>query len=148
MAERAISVNSFDIGAHHDRIRLLALGSLIGVVAGLGTFMFLNPQFLPWGISETVPLALIGVAGAYTHFFAEDLSEGISLSVIAVVIAIVIHVVAWIAPLWILSYPPFARDLLLPQMVGEALASGIPTCLIAFYGVYFSVVLVGGYVKP
>lgn len=148
MAERTLTVASFGAEARHERLRLLALGSLIGVVAGLGTFMFLRKSFLPWGVSETVPLVIVGVAGAYTHLLSRDLSEGISLSIIAVVVGLVVHVVAWITPLWVLGFSPFARDLLLPKMIGEALASGMPTYLITFYGVYLSVVLVGGYVKP
>lgn len=148
MAERTLAASRLGIGTGRQRLRTLALGSLTGVVAGMGTFMFLSEQFLPWGVTGTWALVLVGVAGAYTHFLADDLSESIGLSLVAVLVGLVVHVVAWIAPLWILSYSPFVRDLLLPQMIGEALASGMPAYLVTFYGSYFGAVLVGGYLKP
>jgi hypothetical protein len=148
MAERTLSRSQFGVGTDSHRLRTLALGSLTGVVAGMGTFMFLNARFLPWGLTEAWGLAFVGLAGAYTHFLAEDLSESIGLSLVAAVVGLAVHTVAWIAPLWILPYSPFVRDLLLPKMIGEALASGMPTYLITFYGVYFGAVLVAGYLKP
>lgn len=148
MAERTLAVGRFTGPAVRNRFRLLALATLTGGVAGLGIFMFLNEQFLPWGVSETWALAFVVAAGAYTHFLAADLPESISVSLVAVVVGLAVHVVAWIAPLWVLSYPPVARDLVLPQMVGQALASGMPPYLITFYGSYFGAVLVGGYLEP
>lgn len=148
MAERTLSTGRFTGRAFSNRLRLLVLASLTGGVAGMGTFMFLKEQFLPWGVDATWALVLVAVAGAYTHFLATDLSESISVSLIAAVFGLVVHVVVWIAPLWILSYPPFARDLLLPQMVGQALASGLPPYLVTFYGTYFGAVIVGGYLEP
>jgi len=147
MAERNLAGTRFDFGAVRGRLRLLALGTLTGVVAGMGSFMFLKDQFLPWVVTETWALALVGVAGAYTHFLADDLAESIALSLVAVAVGLAVHVVAWIAPLWLLAYPPFARDLLLPKMVGEAVASGLPPYLLTFYGSYFGALLLGGYLE-
>ncbi|UPV73584.1 hypothetical protein M0R89_13675 [Halorussus limi] len=148
MAERTLAGTRFGFESIRGRLRLLALGSLTGAVAGMGAFMFLKEQLLPWGVTETLALALVGVAGAYTHLLAEDLSESIALALIASGIGLVVHVLAWIAPLWILSYPPPARDLLLPKMVGEALASGLPPYVVTFYGAYFGALLVVGYFEP
>ncbi|PSQ46064.1 hypothetical protein BRD15_10205 [Halobacteriales archaeon SW_6_65_15] len=148
MAERAVAATHFGFGTDRRRLRMLALGSLTGVVAGMGSFMYINAQFIPWGVDKMWALALVGVAGAYTHFLAHDLSDSIGLSLVAVLIGLAVHTVAWIAPLWILPYPPFARDILLPKMLGEALAGGILAYLLTFYGSYFGAVLVGGYVEP
>ncbi len=145
MAERNLAGRRFDVGALGYRLRVLALGTLTGVVAGMGSFMFLKDQFLPWGVTETGALALVGLAGVYTHLLADDLAESIALSLVAVMVGLAVHVVAWVAPLWLLAYPPFARDLLLPKMVGEALASGLPPYLLTFYGSYFGALLLGGY---
>ncbi|MFC7080636.1 hypothetical protein [Halorussus caseinilyticus] len=147
MAERALSAAGFGLGAVRERLRVLALGSLTGVVAGMGTFMFLQENFLPWGVTETWALGFVVAAGAYTHFLAADLSESIALSLVAVVVGLATNVVAWIGPLWILGYPRFARGLLLPKMVGEALASGLPTYLITFYAAYFGALTLGGYLE-
>ncbi|WP_135851376.1 hypothetical protein [Halorussus salinus] len=147
MAERDLAGMGFDLGALGRRLRLLALGTLTGVVAGMGSFMFLKNQYLPWVVTETWALALVGVAGAYTHFLADDLAESITLSLVAMAVGLAVHVVAWVAPLWLLGYPPFARDLLLPKMLGEALASGLPPYVVTFYGSYFGALLLGGYLE-
>lgn len=148
MAERTLSTGRFTGRAVHNRLRLLVLASLTGVVSGMGTFMYVKEQFLPWGVDATWAFALICLGGVYTHFLADDLSESIKLSLVAAGVGFAVHIGAWIAPLWILPYSPFARDLLLPQMVGRALTSGILTYLVTFYGSYFGAVLVGGYLEP
>lgn len=145
MAERTLSGTGFGFGAIRARLRLLVLGSLIGVVAGTGVFMFLKDHFLPWGVTETWALALVGVAGAYAYFLAADLAESIGLSLVAMLVGLAVHVLAWVAPLWVHTYTPFARDLLLPKMIGEALASGLPPYVVTFYGTYFGALMVGGY---
>lgn len=147
MAERTLSANRFAGRSVRYRLRLLALATLTGGVAGMGTFMYIKDQLIPWGVSPTWALVLVGLGGAYTHFLADDLAESISLSLVAVVVGFAVHVVAWIAPLWILSYSPTARDLLLRQMIGRALTSGILAYLMTFYGSYFAAVLVGGYLE-
>jgi hypothetical protein len=148
MAERTLTSTPPVGRAVRHRLRLLALATLTGGVAGMGSFMYIKEQFLPWGVSATWALVLVGLGGAYTHFLAEDLSESISLSLVAVVVGFAVHVGAWIAPLWILSYPPGARDLLLRPMVGRAVTSGILAYVMTFYGSYFGAVLVGGYLEP
>ncbi|WP_135826938.1 hypothetical protein [Halorussus ruber] len=148
MAERTRTSTPLVGRAVRHRLRLLALATLTGGVAGMGSFMYIKEQFLPWGVSATWALVLVGLGGAYTHLLAEDLAESISLSLVAVVVGFAVHVGAWIAPLWILSYPPGARDLILRQMVGRAVTSGILAYVMTFYGSYFGAVLVGGYLEP
>ncbi|WP_158057445.1 hypothetical protein [Halorussus halophilus] len=131
-----------------NRGRLLTLGSLVGVVAGMGSFMYIKASFIPWGVDPAWALVLVAIAGAYAHFFSEDLADSITLSLVAVVVGLGIHVTAWIAPLWILNYPPAARDLLLPGMLGRAVSSGILAYLLTFYAAYFTVLLVGGVLDP
>lgn len=148
MSENAMSRLNFGIESVRKRIRLLLLGSLTGVVAGMGTFMYIQNQFLPWGVERTWAFALIVIAGAYTHFLARDLADSISVSLVAIVVGFVVHVGAWIAPLWILPYPPIARSLLLPKMAGEALTGAIFVYILTFYGSYFAAVIVWGYLDP
>lgn len=130
------------------RGRLLTLGTLVGTVAGMGSFMYIKESFMPWGVAPAWALVIIAIAGAYAHFFSEDLSDSITLSLVAVVVGLAVHTTAWIAPLWILDYPPAARDLLLPRMLGRALSSGILAYLLTFYAAYFTTLLVGGILDP
>lgn len=148
MAERTLSTTRLGIGTSRERLRTLALGSLVGAVAGMGSFMFINDQFMPWNVDNAWALVIIGLAGVYTHFLAIDLSESITLSLVAVVVGFGVHVSAWISPLWVLSYSPVARDILLPKMMGEALAGGILVYLLTFYGSYFGAILLAGYLEP
>lgn len=148
MTERTLSSMRFEFDEYHEYLRLLALGALTGGVAGMGSFMYIKKQLLPWGIEGTWALVLVGVAGAYAHLLADDLAESISLSLVAVVVGLAVHTAAWIAPLWILPFHPAARDLLLPQMLGDALMSSILAFLMTFYAAYFVAVFVWGYLKP
>lgn len=145
MAERTLSATRYDGRAIRARGRVLALGLLIGTVAGMGSFMSIKHSFMPWGVSGTWAFVLIGLSGAYVHFLSRSLSESIALSLVAFAVGVAVHVGAWIAPLWTIPYPPIARDLLLPRMLGRALTGNIFTYVITFYASYFGAVLVGGY---
>lgn len=148
MAERNLSAAWPGFGAVHHRLRLLLVGVLTGSVAGMGSFLFINSQFFPLGLGENWGLLIVGLAGAYTHFLAADLTESVKLSLIAFLVGICVHVGAAIAPLWILPYPPFARDYLLPQTIGRALAGNILGYLMTFWGAYFGAILASGYFDP
>lgn len=147
MTERTLSATRLRL-AVRERLRLLVFGSLTGVLAGMGSFMFIKAQYMPWGLGKAWALALVAVAGVYTHLLARDLAESVGLSLVAVAVGLTFHTVAWISPLWILSYPPFARGLLLPKMVGQALMSGVFGYLGTFYASYFTAILVAGYLDP
>lgn len=145
MAERTLSTRRFSVRRVRSRLRLLALASLTGMVAGMGSFMSIQYAFMPWGISQTWAYVVTALAGMYTHFLAKDLSESITLALLAFFIGIAVHVGAWIAPLWLIPYPPVARDLLLPQMLGRALVGNVFVYVVTFFGSYFGAVMVGGY---
>lgn len=145
MAERTLSTMHLSVGGVRARLRVLALASLCGVVAGMGSFMAIQHAFMPWGVSQTWAYAVTALAGVYAHLLAKDLSESITLALAAFFIGIAVHVGAWIAPLWLIPYPPAARDLLLPQMLGRALAGNVLVYFVTFLGSYFGAVMVGGY---
>lgn len=147
MAERTLPTTRFGLAVRR-RLRLVGFGSATGVVAGMGSFMYIKAAYMPWGLDGTWALALVGLAGAYTHLLARDLADSIGLSLVAVAVGLAFHTVAWIAPLWMLPYPPLARDLLLPKMVGQAVTSGIFGYLVTFYVSYFAAILVAGYLDP
>lgn len=148
MAERTLSTNQFPVRRVRARLRVVALASLIGVVAGMGSFMSIKYAFMPWDISQTWAYVVTALAGGYAHFLAKDLSESVTIALGAFFIGIAFHIGAWIAPLWLIPYPPIARDLLLPQMLGRALAGNVLVYVMTFLGSYFGAVIVGGYFDP
>lgn len=148
MSERTLSEVRPEFDFHGSRFNLLVIGMLTGSVAGMGTFMFVNSRFMPFGLDGPWPLVIVGLGAMYTHLLAEDLAESAAVSIVAFAFGLAIHVGAWIAPLWILPFPPIARGLLLPKMAGEALLTGLLTYLMTFYGVYFGTVTVVGYFDP
>lgn len=149
MAERTLAARApveFDnLGG---RARLLGLGLLLGVVAGMGTFMHIKNQLLPGFADRTWSVALMALAGAYSHFLARDLNDSISISLLGFLSGLGVHVLAWISPLWILAYPPLARDVILPKMIGQAITGAILVYLVTFWSAYFAAVLFAGYLKP
>lgn len=148
MAERTISTTQFGVGSVVGRLRLLFIGTLTGIVGGMGTFLFVNPEVIPLELGENWALFIISVAGIYTHVIAADLRESISVAIIASLVGIGVHMVASIAPLWILSYHPIALDILLPFMIGRAWTGGVVGSLAIFFGAYCATVLVDGSYKP
>lgn len=148
MAERTRTATRFDRGALRERLRLLALGGLVGLVAGMGTFTYIKSQLVPWGVGRGWALALVAAAGAYAYLLADDLAESVALSLVGWAVGFAVHVGAWVAPLWLLSYPRAARGLLLPGMLGEAVAGALLASVLTFYGAYFAVLTVGGYLDP
>jgi hypothetical protein len=145
MTERTFSTNRFDIGPVVSRLRVLFAGTFTGIMGGMGAFLFINSEFMPLGLGENWGLLVISVAGVYTHLISADLTESISIAMIAYFVGLGVHVGASIAPLWILSYPPLARDLLLPSMVGQAIAGNFFGYLTMFSGSYFAAVAFDGY---
>jgi hypothetical protein len=145
MAERTLSTNRFGVGSVVSRLRLLFIGTLTGIMGGMGAFLFINSEFMPLGLGENWGLLIIGVAGVYTHVISADLTESIGVAIIAYTVGLGVHVGTSIAPLWILSYPPLARDLLLPSMVGQAIAGNFFGYLTMFFGSYCAAVVVDGY---
>ena len=145
MAERTLSANRIDVRRVRARLRVLAFALATGAVAGMGSFMSIKHAYMPWGVSTTWAYVVTALAGAYSHFLAEDLHESITIGLIAFFVGIAFHVGAWVAPLWTIPYPPMARDLLLPQMLGRALVGNVLVYIVTFFGSYFGAVLVGGY---
>lgn len=148
MVERTLFRTRFGVGSVAGGLRLLFIGTLTGIMGGMGAFLFINSELFPLGLGENWGLLIIGVAGVYTHVISTDLRESASAAIIAFLVGIGIHVGVSIAPLWILSYPPMARDLLLPVVLGRALGGNVFGYFMPFLGSYCAAVLVDGLYKP
>lgn len=137
-------------GTHHERrirrvLRLGGLGLLVGVAVGINAFTYMNPAGLPMAVPKWTALALLIVCGGFPLWFSRSLDESILITLVAFVVGLGITVGAWIAPLWILSIPPVARDAILPWLTGRALSSGILVTPLAFLGAYFAAIFLDGY---
>ncbi|MFC4449789.1 hypothetical protein [Halorussus aquaticus] len=147
MAERTRTMSGVELDGVRTNLRLLALTLFTGSVAGMGAFMSVKHTLMPLGVSQTWAYVVMALGGAYNHLLARDLTESITLALGSFLVGLAFHVAVWIAPLWLLPYPPLARDVLLPKMLGQAIAGAIFTYLMTFFGAYFATVLVGGYLE-
>lgn len=145
MAERTLSETRFGVGSVVAGLRLLLIGTMTGVMGGMGSFLFINAEFMPLGLGENWGLLIIAVAGVYTHLIAADLRESVSAAIIASFVGIGLHVGASIAPLWLLSYHPMARDVLLPGMLGRSWTGSIFGYFATFIGTWGAAVVVDAY---
>jgi hypothetical protein len=115
------------------------------VLAGLGAFLLSQPSLTPVA-GTTPPLALVALGGGFVPLLTDRLRRSVAAMLCAYATGIAVHLGAYVAPLWVLSYPPSARDLLLPRFLGEALAVVFQYTL-AFFAAYLLVVTISGYLS-
>ena len=125
--------------------RTVSVGLPSGVLAGLGAFLLSQPSLTPVA-GTTLPLALVALGGGFVPLLTDRLRRSVAAMLCAYATGIAVHLGAYVAPLWVLSYPPSARDLLLPRFLGEALAVVFQYTL-AFFAAYLLVVTISGYLS-
>lgn len=128
-----------------DAARLLATAAVIGAVAGMSTFVYVQQSFLPDVADPWWAIAFIVLAGGYAQFLVSELDRSFVVSILALVIGVGIHTFVWTLPLWLLGFHPITRDILLPSYLGRAVLSAILVLPLAFYAGYFAALLVDGY---
>lgn len=121
---------------------LLVKGLSIGLLAGMGAFVYNGTQFLTFELDPRLLLVPILLAGGFARLFASSLRESVRLALGGFFLGIATFVGAWVAPLWILSYSPAARDILLPKLAGNAISAGFLTFSPAYLGGYLLTVSV------
>lgn len=120
-----------------------AKGLSVGLLAGMGAFVYHMTQFVAVGVDGWVLLAPMALAGAFAHLFAVSLRRSIRLGLAGFFIGLIVLVGAWIAPLWILGYPPAMRDLLLLNRIGqEVVTAAVINYSAAYAGGYLFTVSV------
>lgn len=124
---------------------LLAKGLGVGLLAGMGAFVYNAPQFVTVEVDLRLLLVPVFVAGVFAHLFADSLRRSVRLGLAGFFLGLVVFVGAWVAPLWILSYPAPARDVLLPKMMGDALSAAFLTFSAAYLGGYLLTVSVAAF---
>lgn len=123
----------------------LVKGLSIGLLAGMGAFVYNGTQFLTLELDARLLLVPVLLAGAFAHLFAPSLRESVRLAVVGLFVGLVLFVGVWLAPLWILSYPPVARDVLLPKLAGDALSASFLSFAPAYLTGYLFTVSVGAF---
>lgn len=125
--------------------RFAAKGLAVGVLAGMGAFVYHMPQFVV-DVADWILLAPMVVAGAFAHLFASTLRRSIRLGLAGFFVGLVVLAVSWIAPLWILGYPPAIRDVLLLERIGqEVVTAAVINYSAAFAGGYLFTLCVTAY---
>lgn len=127
------------------RARQAVIGSLTGIVGGMGAFMHTRAGLVPAALDGWSGPVVIVLAGVYTYLLLPDLRGSVAAMLLAFGVGIATLVLAWIAPLWLLPYPPAARDLLLPGLLQRAVTSALSVYLLLFLGGYLTTLLVAGY---
>lgn len=96
-----------------------AKGLSVGLLAGMGAFIYHMTQFVAVDVDHRVFLVPMVAAGAFAHLFEPSLRRSIRLGLGGFFVGLIVLVGAWIAPLWILGYPPSMRDFLLLNRIGQ-----------------------------
>lgn len=122
--------------------QLLLKGVSVGLLAGMGAFVYNMPQFLTVEVDLRVLLAPIVAAGAFAHLFAPTLRHSVRLGFVGFFVGLAVLVGAWVSPVWILGYPAGTRDFLLIDMAQKALTAAVITYSTAYASGYLLTVSV------
>lgn len=127
-----------------DRDRIIAametamVSLLLGAIAGMSTFVFVQGQFTPAVVESWHAIGPIVVAGLLNRLLSRNLRNGMLISFLAVALAFVINFTVWLAPLWLSGYSWFAVNILLPVLLGRSLLSVIIVLPMSYYSGYFT----------
>lgn len=146
MSERSSQVSAVrsllpERAAVLDGLHLLRQSLLLGTIAGMATFTYVQHDFaLPW-VSEWIPLALVGFTGLLNFYIDRELSRGLWISFGAMAIAYAVYIVAWMLPLYLAGYPPLAIKLLFFNRFGQGMLSVTLVLPMTYYGTYFAALI-------
>lgn len=126
-----------------DITRVVLIGLAVGILGGMGTFIYSRPLVSPFGDS-IVGLVILGLAGGFTHLLARSMWESVRAMVVGFVIGVATTVLAWVAPLWIVGIHPRARDLIIMGYLQQAFATIVMAYLLVYFAGYFVVVTLDG----
>lgn len=124
--------------------RTAAVGVPTGILGGFGLFLLSQPALSPVA-GPALPIAFVGLAGAYAHLLSARLRRSVATMLCAFVAGIGVHLGTYLAPLWVLSYPTVARRLLLPRFLLEALAGVVLQYTLVFFAGYVLAVVTSAY---
>lgn len=148
MSNQTSTWSSETLEAENNRLRragwFAAKGLAVGLLAGMGAFVYHMTQFVAVDVDYRVFLAPMVAAGAFAHLFAPSLRRSVRLGLGGFFVGLVVLVGAWVAPLWILGYPPSMRDFLLLNRIGQMVVTAAVINYAATYaGGYLFTVSIG-----
>lgn len=111
----------------------------------MGAFMYTRTGLLPVPLDGWMMAGLVVVAGVYTYLLERDVRGSVTAMLVAFGVGIGMLILAWIAPLWLLPYPPAARDLILPGLLQRAVTAAMTAYLLLFLGGYLTTLMIAGY---
>jgi hypothetical protein len=126
-------------------LTIVGKGLVLGVVAGMNTFVYIKGDIAPDAMPELLPLALIVSAGVANVFFPVDVRRGIGVSLVAIAVGFATHGTAWILPLVVAGYHPLAAQVLAPMYTGRAYLTAVLVLPMSYYSGYFSTLLLAAY---
>ena len=139
-----------DAGHGNRRLRsalvTLGKGTATGVTAGMATFVYAQQELMAANVDPSLLLGLTALCGVFSHLLSNTLRESIRVGMTGFFAGVVTFVGVWIAPLWVLSYSPAKRDVLLPAELGSAIVAALIIYAAAYFGGYLAGLTTDAYV--
>jgi hypothetical protein len=126
--------------------QFLVRASAVGILAGMGGFVYNSTQFLTADVGVRLLLVPMFAAGVFAHLLAPSLRESVRLGIAGFFGGLTIFVSAWLAPLFVLSFPTAAIDLL-PSMVGDVASAAFLNYSPSHLGGYLLAVSTDAFLK-
>lgn len=123
--------------------RVILIGLVVGILGGMGTFVYSRPAVSPYG-NSALGLVFLALAGGYTHLLARTMWESVRAMVVGFVVGMATTILAWVLPLWLVPLHPSVRDLLIMSYLQQAVATVVMAYLLVYFAGYFLVVSVDG----
>lgn len=125
-------------------IRAIVIGTAVGVVGGVGTFMFGNPDVTPFPTHPLLPLVPIVAAGFYAHLLARSLRESFGAAAVGFLVGSAVSIALWVSPVLLLSYTGLAAELMAAPRLRDGVVDVMTVYLVIFAGSYLATVIGGG----
>ncbi|MFB6267210.1 MAG: hypothetical protein ABEI31_06090 [Halodesulfurarchaeum sp.] len=123
--------------------RVVFVGLVVGVLAGMGTFVFSRPSLSPTG-SPWLGILLLAGAGAYAHLLSRSTWESVRGMVVGFVVGVGTTIGAWVVPLWLVPMPTAAREVLFMAYLQQALTTIFMAFVLVYFAGYFLIVSLEG----
>lgn len=131
-----------------DGLDIIWKGLLLGGIAGMATFTYVQHHYALAFVDRFVALGLLAFAGVLNYFITEELSRGLWISFIATGVGVLIYTVSWMLPLYVAGYSPIAIKLLFFNRLGTGILGVLLVMPMTYYGGYFASLLGFGAFRP
>lgn len=128
-------------------IRAAIIGTLTGIVGGVGTFVFGNTDVSPVVGQPNLALLAIVLSGVYVHLFAADLRESFTAAGIAFLTGAIVCIGAWLWPVHALGYTGVLAELVGAPRLRDGVVNVITVYLMVFGASYLTTLSVTAYTE-